>query len=347
VTLRTGTLGAVAWLLASSCEPTPVGVRGNGAFSPDGGRVLQLEARFDTFSRDEPWTEAPSATNWRALFLEGSADLATASPVAMFEDSPARVQALLQAPLYWLPEARVAVALVEGRAVGHHLLAARTFEYALPEDRRGEYFLFPGRDLRGEVEAVAAAPSPGGTRLAVLFSASYADPRTGAAGGPRYVHAVSFFAADGAHERTVPLAAFQDTDESLLLDVPAPLPVLAEGSQPVPAWNRAALLWEKDGSGVLVVDRDEERSEDGVVVAVTGQGLKVDAASGAVSAVAEVPAFPLATSGGPVSPDGKLLVTWTPEDAVNEAELQLHALDGPLRFDSLGTLPPADAGWAR
>ena len=78
-----------------------------------------------------------------------------------------------------------------------------------------------------------------------------------------------------------------------------------------------------------------------------GQKLKivgwvvVGALSGAVLAVASVPAFPLATSGGPVSPEGKLLVSWTPEGAENEAELQLHALEGPLRFDAPGTIPPA------
>lgn len=343
-----GALAALAAaLLLASCEPTSVGVRGNGAFSPDGGRVLQLEARFDTFSRDEQWTDAPSATNWRALFLEGSADLVTASPVAMFEDSPARVQALMRAPLYWLPEARVAVALVEGSVVGHGLLSARTFEYALPEDRRGEHFLFAERDLRGEVKAVAAAPSPDGSRLAVLFSASYVDARAGAESGERYVHVVSFFAAEGAHEQTTPLLAFQDSEASLLLDVPAPSPAVAEGVQPVPAWGRAALLWAKDGSGIYVVDREEVPNEDGGVPTATGQGMKVEWASGTARAVAEVPAFPLATSGGPVSPGGKLLVTWTPADAPNDAELRLHALEDGMTFDSLGSASPADAGWAR
>jgi hypothetical protein len=347
VSLRAGAVAAVAGLLLFSCEPTTVGVRGNGAFSPDGGRVLQLEALFDTFSRDEPWTDAPSATNWRTLFLEGSPDLAAASPVVLFEGDAARVQALMQAPLSWMPAAHVAALLVDGRVVGHRLLAASTFEYALPEDRKGEYFLFAERDLRGEVKAVAAAPSPDGTRLAVLFSASWLDARPDAGLGERYVHAVSFFTAEGVHERTVPLLAFQDSEASLLLDVPAPSSPLPEGTQPVPAWGRAALLWAKDSSGVFVVDRDEVPDEDGGVPTVTGRGVKIDAASGSALDVSEVPAFPLATSGGPVSPEGKLLVLSTADDTPNEAGLQLHALEGPLSFEALGTVSPADAGWAR
>ena len=327
-----------AVLLAAACEPTTVGVRGNGAFSPDGGRVLQVEARYDSFSREEPWTDAPSATNWRALFLEGPADLAAVQSVAVFDGTPRAVKALMRAPLYWLDGVQVALAVVDGRAVGYRLRSTGTFEYALPEDRRGEYFLFAGRDLRSEVKAVVAVPSPDGTRVAVLFSAAY---------GEKFVHVVSFFSADGLHERTVPLAEFQDTDESLLLDVPAPAPAPADGAQPVPAWGRAALLWAKDGSGVFVVDRDEALAEDGGVPTVTGQGMKVDVASGPARAVEAVPAFPLPTSGGPVSPDGKLLVTWSPSSAPNDSELRLQPLEDWVDFGELGTVSPADAGWAR
>jgi hypothetical protein len=75
----------------------------------------------------------------------------------------------------------------------------------------------------------------------------------------------------------------------------------------------------------------------------------VDAATGAVTEVDAVPAWPLPTSGGAVSPGGTLLVLDALSGSPNAAEVRLHALDGGMGegFFNLGTVPPADAGWAR
>ena len=332
-------LGAVL-----SCEPTAVAVRANAAFSQDGGRVLLMEARFDSLSRDEPWTDAPSASNWRALFVETGPDLDGGRVLSSFVSGPARVKSLAASPLHWLDGPQVAVGLEEGRAVGLQMRTATRVAYALPEERKDAFFLSAERDLRGVVRAVAAVPSPDGARVAVLHAAAYEDM-----GVRRYVHAVSFHAAaDGTFERAAALKAWRDSEESLQLDVPAPVPVLASGV-PVPGYGQVALLWEKDSGGVLLVDRDEAVAEDGGEPASTGQAVRVDAATGAVTAVDVVPAWPLATSGGPVSPGGTLLYLDVPSGSPNGAEVRLHALDGGMGegFFNVGTLPPADAGWAR
>jgi hypothetical protein len=179
--------------------------------------------------------------------------------------------------------------------------------------------------------------------VAVLHAAAYRD----AASATRFVHAVSFHAAeDGTFERASPLARWRDSGESLGLDVPAVSPPLPSG-QPVPAYADVSLLWAKDSGGVFLVAREEGPAADGGVVAATA--VRVDAATGAVKEVDAVPAWPLATAGGAVSPGGALLYLDGPAGQPNAAQVRVHALDGGMGegFFNVGTVSPVDAGWAR
>jgi len=333
-----GRLGLAALLPVLACEPSAVAVRTNAAFSADGGSVLVMEARYDSLSADEPWTDAPSASSWRALFLEtGAAALSGGKVLASFDGSPARVKSLARGPLFYVDGAQLVVGLEEGRAVGLQLRTATRVAYALPEERRDAVFLSAERDLRGEVRAVAAVPSPDGQRVAVLHTASYVDGTPGAA-ATRYVHAVSFHAAaDGTHERSAALEAFRDSEASLQLDVPAPMSE-APGCAPVPAYAQVSLLWAEDSGGVFLV-----ASGPGALA------VRVDAATGAVKEVGAVPAWPIPTAGGALSPEGKLLCLSASASDPNGAQVRLHALDGRLGegFFNGKSLPLADAGWAR
>jgi len=68
-----------------------------------------------------------------------------------------------------------------------------------------------------------------------------------------------------------------------------------------------------------------------------------------VTEVNAVPAWPIPTAGGALSPGGLLLCLSSPASSPNNAQLRLHALDGGMGegFFSGKALPLADAGWAR
>lgn len=338
-------LAFVASLLACS-GPTEVRIRSNATWSTDGSAVLLVETRYETNAPDAPWFYSPNATGWRTVFLKAHADLSNATELATFSEGDVGQGGDIQAaPLYWLEPQNVVVGLVGHVATAFRLDTRKQSEFVLPDSEKTRLFDRSPLDLRDAVTPVAVVPSPDATRVAVFHTAAYFGENV--LDDLLFVHAMAIHKLDGTFERAVALSAWDDTEEDLQLDLPAPTPELPSGEPGASSWGlvpvhyNTRMLWTEDSSGLYVVDVDRH---DGPLKALA---WLIDANDGTHTEVSEVPERALPTHGGGVSPSGRLLAVFRSETAPNTDAVRLHSLTDWVPFDKLGTVASTEADYAR
>lgn len=243
----------------------------NGAFSPDGQRMLVARSRYRTTNPSAPYYADDQSRDWTAILLEGAVGTDLES---LHEDTSwaeERQSALEYSPLFWRPDEQrlfyvfsgePSIAWLVETATGHHT------ELALPAWLEEELL----RDARFPIARTQPIPSPDGATVALY---SVGTPTSG------FKIALSFFSAiSGEHlaSRVVPWPS----------PVINPWLVSPDGYQ-------HPFLWAKDSSGVFVLDCEHAAF------------VPVDPAK-EIATVTEVPSHAVPTKGGPVRDDGSKFV---------------------------------------
>lgn len=249
-------------------EPTEVIREVNGAFSPDGQRILIARSLYRTNNPEAPYFADEQSRDWTAILLEGTDPESLTETTSWLEE---RQSALQYVPMFWRPDAQrlyyvfsgePSIAWMVDTATGKHT------ELALPAWLEEELL----RDARFPIGRTQPIPSPDGKTVALY---SVGTPTSG------FKIALSFFSAiTGEHvlSRIVPWPSA----------VINPWLVSPDGYQ-------HPFLWAKDSTGIFVID-----CEYAAFVPVV--------ATQEIAAVTQVPSHAAPTRGGPVRDDGSRFV---------------------------------------
>ncbi len=328
--------------------PTEVHLRGNGAFSSDGGAALLVESVYRTTRPEQPWFNATSATRWEVVFSRAGSGLEGATELARFPDSSqAQGGGCQAAPVFWVEASGRAVLLEYGEARVYDLVAKRVVSLTVPPPEASRVFATAAGDMSAGAAPLWTTPSPDGAHVAVFFTSAWEGPN-----GPtdlRFVHAVAFFDAAGSFERAAALSAWTGTDQQLQLTPPPLVPPLQNPEPPAPSQRQLApgenaprFVWTHDSAAVVVVD--VTRDDQGAIVA--GHAQRVEVATGAVVDVDRVPALAVPSPFGPVRPDGAHLVVERTAATPNTVSLSLHATTNWVPFEKVGEVPVLQATYA-
>ncbi len=194
----------------------------NGAFSPDGERMLVARSRYRTSDPSAPYFSDGQSRDWTAILLEGDVEVSTWAEE--------RESALEYVPMFWRPDENRLFYVFSGEPSIAWLVDTTTGQHTelkLPASLEEELL----RDARFPIGRTQPIPSPDGTTVALY---SVGTPTSG------FKIALSFFSVTtGAHlsSRVVPWPS----------PVINPWLVSPDGYQ-------HPFLWAKDSSGVYVLD---------------------------------------------------------------------------------------------
>ncbi len=248
-------------------EPIEVVREINGAFSPDGERILVARSLYRTTDTSAPYYSDPNSRDWTAILLEGPKDAAIPQLTETASWREQRESALEYVPLFWRPDEERLFYVFSGEPAIAWLVDTRSGEHKeleLPAWLEEELL----RDARFPISLTQPIPSPDGETVALY---SVGTPSSG------FKLALSFFrvtTGEHLHSRVVPWP-------SAIIN---PWLVSPDGHQ-------HPFLWAKDSSGVFVLDCEHAAF------------VPVDAAR-EIQTVTEVPSHAVPTKGGPVRDDG-------------------------------------------
>ncbi|TVQ94724.1 MAG: hypothetical protein EA397_01060 [Deltaproteobacteria bacterium] len=319
-------LSLLLLLSVAGCDRgSAVQVDGNAAWAHDADAILIASSARVTPS-DAPWYADPRADSWEVVFSEAGPELDAPTELLRVPDvSSSQGGGILSAPLYWLRDHDLAVAIEYHQAVTYNLSSGVRRELTLPSSIHRELFDLGEIDLRPYAAPMAAVPSPDGETIAVHYSA----PLLGDSvfGDMYFYHAVAFFERDGTFIAHNDLAPWRGGTHQLRRTPQPPsrsLPVVEPPAHDphgfVASFYLLTFVWQRESEGVVFVASDWDGEEF-----LGGKALFVDRDTGEATEVDRVPRVGQAAQGGFANHDGTYLITYTPEGAPDEVELRLYS----------------------